>query len=76
MNGRCNSALVLSSWGWVSDLTEAVFKFVHVAGCSEFRTSEHHELLSIEVHIDNFNSFMETKIYSADRQAEQSTKVA
>lgn len=42
--------------------TSLVFRFVHVPGHLEFRTSEHHKLLNIEVNIDKFISLIETKI--------------
>ena len=66
--------MVLASWAGEGEFRKpsnsVVFKFVQVAGRLEFRTSEHHELLDSKVSIDNFNSFIETKIYFAGRQVE------
>lgn len=39
-----------------------IFKFVPVSGHLEFRTSEHHKLLNIEINIDKFSSLIDTKI--------------
>lgn len=66
-----DSIAVPASWGWVleSPLTRLVF-IVQVARRLELRPSEHHGLLDSQVHIYNWNSFMETKIYFAGRQAE------
>lgn len=72
MNVRWNSIVVLASRAREGEFRKpsnsVVFKFVQVAGRLEFRTSEHRELLDSKVCIDNFSSFIETKIHFAGRQ--------